>query len=358
MGIALSSRDLTGIESVLRTLLAPMDHPDVTSWRRRVACEVRALTRVDSVSFFMRCSGAPLLVVDGDHHPKAIDDYAAHYYRQVVGEDVRIKRKLPVWTREELWPWESFRKSEYYNDFCIPNALEDSAGMSVRISESDESLLYIHSAKARQFTHMNREIAILRLLRPAFAAGVRAVRQPGALSLGVRVLDALPDAIGLFDVRGRLVHATTAYVRLSEDPTLNPPISMAAYRMVQDAATGTLCRPGKEYAAATSIVRGSRATYRIHLAQVEHSTPGGELLYVASVTQLSPPPDAASLIARFHLTRREAEVALRVAAGERNQAIANSLGTSVHTVRRQVERVLAKTGVQTRAAAAAKFNDR
>jgi DNA-binding NarL/FixJ family response regulator len=58
---------------------------------------------------------------------------------------------------------------------------------------------------------------------------------------------------------------------------------------------------------------------------------------------------------RFRLTAREAQVALLMARGDRNRVIASALGTSVHTVRRQAERVLSKLGVSTRAAIAGRI---
>lgn len=60
-------------------------------------------------------------------------------------------------------------------------------------------------------------------------------------------------------------------------------------------------------------------------------------------------PSRESLMQRFGMTKREADVALCLAAGQRNAAIASELHISPHTARHHTESVLAKLGVHTRA---------
>lgn len=59
-------------------------------------------------------------------------------------------------------------------------------------------------------------------------------------------------------------------------------------------------------------------------------------------------PSREFLIRRFDMTAREAEVALRLARGARNAAIASELHISPHTARHHTENVLAKLGVHAR----------
>ncbi|MEP7065371.1 MAG: helix-turn-helix transcriptional regulator [Gemmatimonadota bacterium] len=61
-------------------------------------------------------------------------------------------------------------------------------------------------------------------------------------------------------------------------------------------------------------------------------------------------PSAECLRARFHLTPREAEVALLLAQGQSDVAIGLELGVSRHTARHHGERVFAKIGIHTRKA--------
>ena len=55
----------------------------------------------------------------------------------------------------------------------------------------------------------------------------------------------------------------------------------------------------------------------------------------------------------FGLTAREAQVALLLARGRSNSAVAAELGISTHTARHHTQRVLTKLGVHSRAAAGA-----
>ena len=60
----------------------------------------------------------------------------------------------------------------------------------------------------------------------------------------------------------------------------------------------------------------------------------------------------AELTARFALSRREAEVALLLARGMTDAAVAERLAISLHTARRYSERVLRKLRIHSRAAVA------
>jgi DNA-binding CsgD family transcriptional regulator len=55
------------------------------------------------------------------------------------------------------------------------------------------------------------------------------------------------------------------------------------------------------------------------------------------------------------LTRREAEVLAWVSEGKRDAEIATILSTSTRTVHKHVQRILAKTGADTRTAAVASW---
>lgn len=60
---------------------------------------------------------------------------------------------------------------------------------------------------------------------------------------------------------------------------------------------------------------------------------------------------------RQELTRREAEIMEWVSRGNRNSEIAKILGVSTHTVRKHLENVFAKLGVENRTAAAGAFKE-
>lgn len=66
-------------------------------------------------------------------------------------------------------------------------------------------------------------------------------------------------------------------------------------------------------------------------------------------------PRAETVQARFGLTHREAQVALLLAEGPDNQAVAERLSISPHTVRRHTERVLRGLDISSRAAVTTKL---
>jgi DNA-binding CsgD family transcriptional regulator len=66
---------------------------------------------------------------------------------------------------------------------------------------------------------------------------------------------------------------------------------------------------------------------------------------------------AVRLESDFGLTTRELDVALLLARGHSNAAIAKRLAISPHTVRHHTQKVLAKLGVHSRSAAGARLRD-
>ena len=68
-------------------------------------------------------------------------------------------------------------------------------------------------------------------------------------------------------------------------------------------------------------------------------------------------PSREALIKRFAMTGREADVALLLARGARNRAIASEMHISPHTARHHTENVLAKLGVHARAEVARAIAD-
>ncbi len=100
---------------------------------------------------------------------------------------------------------------------------------------------------------------------------------------------------------------------------------------------------------------GCQLTFRLHrrLGEAESSddSPEGEWLIV--MEERSDGSAIEALGSAFGLTAREAEVLYWVAQGKINRDIADILGASPATVKKHLERIHAKLGVETRTAAAA-----
>ena len=93
-----------------------------------------------------------------------------------------------------------------------------------------------------------------------------------------------------------------------------------------------------------------RLTFRLH-QQITQDEAGGEWLIVMREVSDAAVIEAMSL--SFKLTAREAEVLYWVVKGKINRDIGDILGASPATVKKHLERVFAKLGVETRTAAAA-----
>ena len=93
-----------------------------------------------------------------------------------------------------------------------------------------------------------------------------------------------------------------------------------------------------------------RLTFRLH-QQAGDSAGGGDWLIV--MREVSDAKIIESMSLAFKLTTREAEVLYWVLKGKINRDIGDILGASPATVKKHLERVFAKLGVETRTAAAA-----
>ena len=99
-----------------------------------------------------------------------------------------------------------------------------------------------------------------------------------------------------------------------------------------------------------SVEQGARRlTFRLH-QQTGDSEGGGDWLIV--MREVSDTAIIDSLSLNFKLTAREAEVLYWVVKGKINRDIADIVGASPATVKKHLERVFAKLGVETRTAAA------
>ncbi len=100
-----------------------------------------------------------------------------------------------------------------------------------------------------------------------------------------------------------------------------------------------------------SVALGARRlTFRLH-QQTGDSEGGGDWLIVMQEVSDSAVIEAMSL--SFKLTAREAEVLYWVVKGKINRDIADILGASPATIKKHLERIFTKLGVETRTAAAA-----
>jgi len=130
----------------------------------------------------------------------------------------------------------------------------------------------------------------------------------------------------------------------TDAPTTPIPVLTWLRRHVQ--AKEVLAEPPR-----LSIELGSqRLTFRLH-QQIGDSEGGGDWLII--MQEVSDASVIESIALTFKLTPREAEVVYWVVKGKINRDIGDIVGSSPMTVKKHLERVFVKLGVETRTAAAA-----
>jgi DNA-binding response OmpR family regulator/DNA-binding CsgD family transcriptional regulator len=139
-------------------------------------------------------------------------------------------------------------------------------------------------------------------------------------------------------------------------PTLPEPVLVWLQRHVNDReaaaalSDGGLPQPTGEPPRYSVELGAQRLTFRLH-QQAGESPGGADWLLVMQESSDTAIIDAMGSC--FKLTAREAEVLYWVVKGKINRDIADIVGSSPATVKKHLERVFAKLGVETRTAAAA-----
>ena len=201
--------------------------------------------------------------------------------------------------------------------------------------------------------------AMVRVLIPPFKAGVSEWRRLAARRAELTaLLDAIPEAVLMYDGAGGLVHANPRAAELFGMPGASGPganVRTEAQRMAWSLAASAQRAIARANAngtiptEATREVRADGRVYRLRGTLASGWMPGTEAgVLVTAAFELVNPLTDLELRGRYGLSAREIEVARLVASGLSNQEVAEKLGVSYFTARNHVERVLAKLGVGNR----------
>ena len=157
------------------------------------------------------------------------------------------------------------------------------------------------------------------------------------------LLDVIPCPTAVFDTSSRLLHTNARLKKLLQHEP-------RPERMLQSLA---------ELGRATALLRAERhqdistsgSNYRAHASFLDMQLMGSGETVVMSIEPLPDVlPGEAQLQLRFGLTAQEARVSLLLARRDSTVEIAEQLAISKNTVRRHIERVLAKLDISTRCA--------
>jgi DNA-binding CsgD family transcriptional regulator len=369
MSLNLTDADLSRLETVIRTLLSPLNYAGIDEWAMAVLHDFQPLLGYDQGVFGHSLGGALAVEGNGPRMEVASREYADYFCQ--VDPGVTVKRKklgLEVYHRNDLYDPLTIHREEIFGDWCVPHKLFDPIGMSYDFGEGFPPTMHLYHDSEGQHPFAEREMNLLRLTLPAYKAGVLACARLARrrTELG-NLFESCTDAICVTDTTGRVIHQNRNLVQLmATEPEHGRVLdevrrTVSAVSSLQTHRDGHGGGPGQAHAvteAGWRRVRTGRATYRLYGVLLGEST-FAELPHVAVVVApiTAGPLSNEQLRERYGLTAREIEVARMLADGKSAAELADALHVSSHTARHHTENVMRKLGVERRAAVGCKLRD-
>jgi DNA-binding CsgD family transcriptional regulator len=362
MTLSLSATDLVRVEDTMRELLTPISEEPAGTWRARIARSVGALLGADQAVVCLEIDGSGSLYHgEGPWLDAALRDYEAYYQRLDVGLwERRSALGLEVFHRDDLYDRPEFFRTELYNDWGIPNRILDVLAMGFEVEGvlPFASVHLLHNTDAGPgFGERGRNL--LRLLLPAFKAGVHSHRRYAACRMEIlSLLDRLPQGVRMLNVHGQVLHESPRLVQLlAEQPErtqLDHALVAAGHVAIRLLHRASGVTP-RQVDALCREVRLGGSRYRLGATILNEALLGRPAVLLWLEHAAAWPLSDAILRLYYGLTPREAEVSRLIAAGHSTDALATALGISRHTVRRHIENIFRKLGVHGRAAIGAKL---
>ncbi|MDF1503771.1 LuxR family transcriptional regulator [Roseisolibacter sp. H3M3-2] len=344
---------LQRLERALRTLLAPLEYPDWQTWQVAVHGRLLELTGADSLCVFTPLAEGPAAWYSPHLSEEALADYGRRVAMDPAWE--LVETRFAALGREfahdaDLCARGELEASAFHREFLAPNRIHDLTVVGVEFGGRLAARLHFSHVAPRDDGWRERRDVLLRAVLPAFRAGLGLWRELGERRRELaRMVDALPQAVLLYEASGTLLHANPGAARLLDGGPDAERLRAEAQRVAW--AVGAQARRASSAPAAADLelrlgVRVVRLRGAVAPAWMLGREPG-VLVTLESVG--TRPLDDAELRARFALTAREVEVARLLADGLSNQEIAARLGVSFFTARNHVERLLPKLGASNRA---------
>lgn len=362
-----TSGDMRKLARSLELLLSPLDHPTVDSWRSAVNRDLIHLLHADSAGFLLPVAAGPPLYSE-EHEPAALARYVDYPPPPLINGrplwDAMLAHR--VGRIEDLYEgnFSAYTRSEYYQDYAGANDAHDTLAAAFSVGGDDQrgaACLHFWHAKPKGRLFGEREVLLLRVLYPAFRAGIEAqMRWSTAAADLLRTVDALGQAIMVCDMRGAVLHETPELGKVLHD---DPEAEVLRGAMLQ---TATAARRAFRFDKSTPgepvdwpVVLGVQTELARYSAQAclfgRANTLPEPLVLVALNRETPIPRSDVELKAAYRLTPAECRVARLIARGMSNAEIATELFISPFTARRHTERILMKMDVRSRAEVASRL---
>lgn len=351
MALTLSAREISQLDRAMRALLTPFDDVSSDQWRLRVNREIRAFVDAQKAVFLLPMPGAPP-VVSEDIEARVLENYLEYYHTVDEGMQRQQHTGEPVWSVLTLVDPIRHKRSEIWSDWKAPNGLWGASGISLLVESLPTSFACYD--RDEDASREERQLELLRMVRPAFEAGVRTcIRNGTRIGRLMASVDLLRDAVAFVDGSGRLLHCNPTLRALLE---AEPRRAALEATMIDLGRSVARLRGGRSKVwdlrgpgAVMRRLAGNAGEYACSAVLTGVQVTGGQEIVLVTV---QPPglqlPSVRQLQQRFGLSPREAQVAHAVARGQTTPQIAAALGVSAHTARHHLERLFARLGVHSR----------
>lgn len=289
--------------------------------------------------------------------------YEAHYSRVIPHIDrwagLPLGHVAHVW---EIMEEEELVRSEYYNDWVLPQAPARQSAIAVLQRDPGRFFLFTSQVEDRVAGEcMDMVMQVMRSIYPL----MRHALEINRVMLGLRIdnvvlrlgLEPEGAAILLLGCQGAILYANAqAEALLSKGQMIRHDtlgrldlIDVEAARSFTVALDPRASRPGAVFRLGPANAAHEARLLRIRPEALRHlalpilmRAPVPEYLFVLRPIAARP-DEAGPVIAQLGLTRAEADVALALATGATIAEIAEARGASIGTVRHQVKAAMVKT---------------
>ena len=370
---SVSSSDLKSLRAVHEALLDPLSHETIEEWLLHVCDHFQTLCHAPAGFAVFSFTDGESRVVSRKLPQKFLDRIAELSFSvpgRIQGGDgverimsgLRSRVSSVATTADLLTPGrvrvDDLRDLPMFRDVAFPLAVPGST-LLFHSGASGEFMVHASYPEIERQPFGPATQAIVAALLPAFAASMGALARLGNARLAIAVmLDALDDGAVVFDPGGRKILArNAAMAALSRSEPDTAGLERRILQSVVAAARQAEASHDRPLPETTPLSGGWRSRggtpYRIRAVRLPAGVLAAGEAVLVLVQRVGPPvPEPVDLMRRFGLTRREAEVAHRLAYGRSDREIATELGLSPHTVRHHAEAIFIKAGVTSRKALA------
>jgi DNA-binding CsgD family transcriptional regulator len=372
---SLSSADLQALRAVNDALLDPLSHDTIEAWLLEVCARFKTLCQAPAGFAAFSSTEGETRFVSRELPQKYLDRLAelsvtapGHLGAgdpcvEPVMDGLRRRVSAVATSPDLLGPGgftvDELQDTPIFRDVAFPLGVPGSA-LLFHSGASGEFMVHAAYPEIERLPFGPATRDVLAALLPGFAASIGALARLGNARQAIALLlDALEDGAMVFDSSGRRVLARNAAMgALTRHEPDQAGLQQTILQAARAAAWPTTRpqgspRPSDPHALSRGWRSPAGIPYRLRSVRLPAgSLTAGEAILVL-VQRVGPPvPEPLDLMRRFGLTRREADVAQRLAYGRSDREIAAELKLSAHTVRHHAEAVFVKTGVTSRKALA------